>query len=55
MHNVEFRNVYCFQLLGYQRTVAKLVRNVACMGVKVILKRFLIGKWEGKSPFKCLV
>ena len=39
------------QILGYQRTVAKWVRNVAWMGVKVILNRFLIGKWEGKSPF----
>jgi hypothetical protein len=38
------------QILGYQTTVAKLMRNVACMGVKVILNRFLIGKWEGKSP-----
>ena len=39
------------QILGYQRTVAKWVRNVAWMGVKVILNRFLIWKWEGKSPF----
>jgi hypothetical protein len=43
------------QILGYQRTVAKWVRNVACMGVKVILNRFLIGKLEGKGPFKWLV
>jgi hypothetical protein len=40
------------QILGYQRTVAKWVRNVACMGVKVILNRFLIGKQEGKGPFR---
>ena len=38
------------QILGYQRTVTEWVRNVACMGVKVILKRILIGEWEGKSP-----
>ena len=31
------------QILGYQRTVTKWVRNVACMEVKVILKRFLMG------------
>jgi len=37
------------QILGYQRRVAKWVRNVAGMGVKVILNRFLIGKWEGKE------
>jgi len=40
------------QMLGYQRTVAKWVRIVACMGVKVILNRILIGEWEGKSPFR---
>jgi len=34
------------QILGYQRTVAEWVRNVACMGVKVILNRFLIGKQD---------
>ena len=43
------------QVLGYHRTVAKWVRNVACMGVKVIANRFLSGKREGKIPFKCLV
>jgi len=32
------------QVVGYLRTVAKWVRNVAWMGVKVILNRFLIGK-----------
>jgi hypothetical protein len=40
------------QILGYQRTVAKLVRNVAWVGVKVILNIYLIGKWERKSPFR---
>jgi hypothetical protein len=35
------------QVLGYQRTLAKWVRNVACMGVNVILNRFLVGKREG--------
>ena len=39
-------------VVGYKRTVARWVRNVACMGVKVILNRFLIGKPEGKSPFR---
>jgi len=39
-------------VVGYQRTVAKYVRNAACMGVKVILNRFLIGASEGKSPFR---
>jgi hypothetical protein len=40
------------QILGYQTTVAKWVGNVACMGVKGIVNRFLIGKREGKSPFR---
>jgi hypothetical protein len=29
-------------ILGYHRTVAKWVRNVAWMGMKVILNRFFI-------------
>ena len=36
------------QILGYQRTVTKWVRNVACMEVKVIL-RFLME--NGKERF----
>jgi hypothetical protein len=40
------------QILGYQRTVAKWVRNVACMGVKVILNRFLIGKRGRKGSIQ---
>jgi hypothetical protein len=40
------------QILGYQRTVAKWVRNVACVGVRVIVNRFLIVKREGKSLFR---
>jgi len=43
------------QIVEYQRTVTKWVRNVACIGMKVILNRFLIGKWGGKSPFRRLV
>jgi hypothetical protein len=43
------------QILSCQRTVAELVRNVACMGVKVILNKFFNGKREGKCPFKWLV
>jgi hypothetical protein len=38
------------QIIGYQRTVTKCVRNVACMGVKVILKRFFVREREGKCP-----
>ena len=30
------------QILGYQTTVAKWVRNVACMAVKIILNRIFI-------------
>jgi len=37
------------QVVGNQRKVKKWVRNVACMGVKVVLNRLLTGKWEGKS------
>jgi len=40
------------QVVGNQRTVTKWVRNVACMGMKVILNRLVIGKWGGKSPFR---
>jgi hypothetical protein len=40
------------QVVGNQRTVTKWVRNVACMGMKVVLKRLLIGKEGGKSPFR---
>jgi hypothetical protein len=32
--------------------LARGVRNVACMRLKVILNRFLIGRHEGKSPFR---
>ena len=39
------------QVVGYERTVTKWVRNVACMGMKVLLNRLLIGRWGGKSPF----
>jgi len=37
------------QVVGNQRTVTKWVRNVACMGMKVILNRLLIGKWGGRA------
>jgi hypothetical protein len=40
------------QILEYQRRVAKWVRNVAWIGVKVILNRILIRKREGKSAFR---
>ena len=36
------------QVVGYQRTVTKWMRNVACMGTKVLLNRILIGKWQEK-------
>jgi len=38
------------QVEANQRKVTKWVRNVACMGMNVILNRLLIGKWGGKSP-----
>jgi len=41
-----------FQFLGYQRRVTKWLRNVACMGVNVILNRIFIGEREGKCPFR---
>jgi hypothetical protein len=40
------------QILGYPRSVAQWVSSVSCMGVKVILNGFLIGKREGKSLFR---
>jgi hypothetical protein len=45
----------CSQILGYQRTITRWVRNVACMRVKMILNRFFVVKQEGKSPFRRLV
>jgi len=36
----------------HQTTVAKCVRNVACMGVKGILNRILFGKCEGYNLFR---
>jgi hypothetical protein len=39
------------QILGCQTAVAKWVRNVACMGMKVIVNRFFFFFWKGKSPF----
>jgi len=44
-----------FQVVGNHRRVTKWVRNVACKGMKVILNRLLIVKWEGKGPFRRLV
>jgi len=44
-------NCTACQVVGNQRKVTKWVRNVACMGVN----RLLIGKWEGKNPFRWLV
>ena len=40
------------EVVGYQRRVTKWVRYVACMGMKVILNRILIGKRGGRSPFR---
>jgi hypothetical protein len=40
------------QVVGNQRTVTKWVRKVACMHMKVIWNRLLIGKLGGKSPFR---
>ena len=43
------------QMLGYQRTVTKWVKYVACMGVKVILKRISLenGKERVHSEGLC--
>jgi hypothetical protein len=40
------------QVVGNQRAVTQLVRNAACMGMKVILKRLLIGKCGGYISFR---
>ena len=50
--NAEFRNLYCLSGSRVSKNSGRWVRNVACMGVKGVLKRFLIGKREGKSPFR---
>jgi hypothetical protein len=44
-----------FQVVGNQRRVTEWVGNVACMGMKVILNRFLVGKWGEKSIQKACV
>jgi hypothetical protein len=51
---IMFSFIICtaWHILGYQRTMAKLLRNVACMGMKLNVNRFLIGKFEGKSPIR---
>jgi hypothetical protein len=50
--NAEFHNLYCLSGSRVSKNSGKWVRNVACMGVKVILKRVLMGKCEGESPFR---
>jgi len=50
--NAEFHNLYCLSGSRVSKNSGRWVRNIACMGVKVILKRVLIGKHEGKSPFR---
>ena len=50
--NVEFHNLYCLSDTGVLENSGKWVRNVEGMRVKVILKRFLIGKEEGKRLFR---
>ena len=40
MCNVEFRNLYCLSDIGILKNSGRWVRNVECMGMKVILKRF---------------
>jgi hypothetical protein len=52
MDNVEFHNLYCLSGSRESKTVAKSVKNVTCMGMKVILNRLLIGKQGGMSPFR---
>ena len=49
---VGLHNLYCLSGSRVSKNGGKWVRNAACMGVKVILKRVLIGKHEGKSPFR---
>jgi len=34
------------------KNIGKWVGNVACMGLTAMLKRFLIGRREGKGPFR---
>jgi len=50
--NLEFHNLYCLSGSRVSKNSGKWVRNASCMGVKVILKRVLIGKHEGKNPFR---
>jgi hypothetical protein len=40
------------QMLGLSKKIGKWVGNVACMGLTVIFNRFLIGRREGKGPFR---
>jgi len=52
MDNVELNNLYCLSDTGVSKNSGKWGRYVECMGVKVMLNRFLIGKQEGKSLFR---
>ena len=50
--NVEFHNLYCLSDTAVLENSGKWVRNVEWMGMKVMLKRFLIGKQVGKRLFR---
>jgi len=40
------------QMLGLSKNIGKWVGNMACMGLTLMLDRFLIGRREGKGPFR---
>jgi hypothetical protein len=52
MDNVVFHYIYCLSDTGVWKNSGKWVSNVACRGVKVMLKTFLIEKQEVKSLFR---
>jgi hypothetical protein len=43
------------QIQGYQRREAKWVRNVACMGVQLILQIFSLENWKERFHLKTCV
>jgi hypothetical protein len=54
MQNVEFHNLYWLPDTGVSKNSGKTGKECGWIVMKVILDRFLIGKQEGKSPFKGL-
>jgi hypothetical protein len=52
LHKLGIHNLYSLSDPGVSKNSGKWGRYVECMAVKVMLKRFLIGRGEGKRIFR---